>query len=1380
VLDCSHRASLALAASLLLAAVGCGPTGSQGITRPTPTPQGSPIGSPASQQIGAAGGTITSPDGVLAVSIPAGALSSTTQFSIQPITNTAPSGAGSSYLLGPEGATFLAPVTLTFRAAPTGRSVDALTVAYQDGAGYWLRVAGVQRDAAAGTLTATTNHFSGWALVATPTPQDLSGSFTYGSTVAIAGIPFTATGSATLNFLGSDSSESAYLAGGTITIAPGTAGCIPAAATVPLDTNIAEAVNSPPHFLWGIAARWDVTCTSPGLSLPVFTAFDTAGISLIKCSRGYVGTPVIGPNRVAGTYTIDCGADGHTTAAWDLVTPICGQQCTSSNPCHTAVWSCATGTAVCTDSGNVTPGTGCGTNMVCSPAGACISCTAELPCTTNPNQCVQGATSCATGAETCVDTTTNVPSLGTSCVIAGDCFQDTLACVANVPTCTPTTTPLAAGTICGTNLVCDGAGACNACTAGLACSTNPNQCVLGTTSCATGAETCIDTATSVPSMGTSCVVPGSCFQDTVTCLANVPTCTPTTTPLPAGAICGTNLVCNGAGACNACTAGLACSTNPNQCVLGTTSCATGAETCIDTATNVPSIGTSCVIPGSCFQDAVACVANVPTCTPTSTPLAAGTSCGTNLVCNGAGACGACSAGLACSTNPNPCVAGTTSCATGAPTCVDTTTNIAAGTSCGVNLVCNGAGACTPCTAGSSCSTNPNQCVLGTTSCATGTQTCVDTTTNVPSIGTSCVIPDSCFQDAITCVANVPTCTATTAPLAAGTSCGTNLVCNGAGACNACAAGVACSTNPNQCVLGTTSCITGAQTCIDTTTNVPSIGTPCVIAGDCFQDTVACVANTPTCTATATPLPAGTSCGTNMVCSPTQTCIACAQGASCTPANPCHVGTTECSSGAPACTDTAATQPNGTACGTGLTCNAGTCVPSHTVTGTRLVSYWPDPPAAQVTAAAPDVAAATILALAPDGGGGWATYTGTFAADGSFSVPTVPTGSYLLVLGDGSGTYYIIQTSSSTVDLGYDILGRADAVPPTLPTQVTYSLTGLGAPGNEVQLTSSNADLWHVAVLAGEDWFTAGLDLLAASDVLYVHDLSTQTSGAFSYLVATDWSSQSAAAMTNGLPATIAATLGPAALDGSIAVDWRTSQFENLLPAMNPAAATDAMAHTLVVSASAFPLANPAPAVRYGTPTLFLLQQPVGNPDITLGPVSYGRFLDPLWNEWRGVDFAARVSYQAPPPATTPWPETVSAGRRDPMVPAPATPIVPTLGPVQSPAIGGVGAFANLTGVGLAPTLSWSPPAIGVPTSYAVEIFWLHASGTASVGTLVGTFATGGTATQFPVPPGILQAGNTYYARITARAISPDLFDTAPFRTSNLWTYASTLTGTFSP
>ena len=86
---------------------------------------------------------------------------------------------------------------------------------------------------------------------------------------------------------------------------------------------------------------------------------------------------------------------------------------------------------------------------------------------------------------------------------------------------------------------------------------------------------------------------------------------------------------------------------------------------------------------------------------------------------------------------------------------------------------------------------------------------------------------ACFAGTIACDDDEPICTATS-PLADGTTCGTDMVCND-GACLPCAAGRACVAD-DECVEGLIACDTGGPLCLATTTAVED-GTPCSL-GSC--------------------------------------------------------------------------------------------------------------------------------------------------------------------------------------------------------------------------------------------------------------------------------------------------------------------------------------------------------------------------------------------------------------------------------------------------------------------------------------------------------------------------------------------------------------------
>lgn len=91
------------------------------------------------------------------------------------------------------------------------------------------------------------------------------------------------------------------------------------------------------------------------------------------------------------------------------------------------------------------------------------------------------------------------------------------------------------------------------------------------------------------------------------------------------------------------------------------------------------------------------------------------------------------------------------------------------------------------------------------------------------------------------------------------------------------------------------------------------------------------------------------------------------------------------------------------------------------------------------------------------------------------------------------------------------------------------------------------------------------------------------------------------------------------------------------------------------------------------------------------------------------------------------------------------PIAPVLGAPTAPLINGTDGFTSQSGVGAQPTISWSPPTLGAPSSYRVNIYVLDTR--ISPGDVTALNATVYTGTTFTVPPGVLQAGSEYYATI---------------------------------
>lgn len=137
---------------------------SGGVATPVGTPDGS---ASAKKSIGAEGGTLSSQDGRLKVTIPAGALASAQEVSIQAIANHNPLAVEKAYRIEPHGVEFAKPVSLTFSYSDDDVSntlPEALGIAFQDEQGIWQAQAATVVNKAAKTVTVTTTHFSDWTL----------------------------------------------------------------------------------------------------------------------------------------------------------------------------------------------------------------------------------------------------------------------------------------------------------------------------------------------------------------------------------------------------------------------------------------------------------------------------------------------------------------------------------------------------------------------------------------------------------------------------------------------------------------------------------------------------------------------------------------------------------------------------------------------------------------------------------------------------------------------------------------------------------------------------------------------------------------------------------------------------------------------------------------------------------------------------------------------------------------------------------------------------------------------------------------------------------------------------------------------------------------
>lgn len=606
--------------------------------------------------------------------------------------------------------------------------------------------------------------------------------------------------------------------------------------------------------------------------------------------------------------------------------------------------------------------------------GSAPQCTKAEDCTDPGNECV--ARTCDSGkcgttpvaAGTAVATQAKGDCKVTQCDGAGKTADasDDLDVPTDTNPCTddacaagaPSNKPAAAGTACGTGLVCDSGGACVGCIDASTCPGQDDECskrtcdagVCGTSFTAAGIVVAAQTAGDCLSKqcdgaGSVHAVPDSADLpvDGNECTNDVCTLGVASNPAKmAGGVCTTpgNTVCNGAGLCVQCNSAAECPAALNECQVP--SCTAGV------------CGITFVLNGTvtATQTAGDCLVNK---------------------CNGAGASKPVVDNLDLPDDSNPCTNDvcTTGVASHAPA--------AAGTVCGAGQVCNAAGSCTGCVTAATCPGSDTECqtrtcagsVCGFSFTASGTAVAMQTAGDCKK--NACNGAGAIFSatdnvdlpvDANQCTTDICTNGAPShPPTVAGSACSQNggTLCNGASVCVQCLVASNCSGVDTDCntrtctggVCGTTNAASGTVTATQTagdckenqcdgSGNSAAVNKNADLPVDnnqCTSDV--CTAGTPTNPPTA----AGSACNQMgfLFCSGSGACVECGVAANCA-SGVCGSVTHTCT--APSCTDGvkngvetgmdcgggggALACPRcslGTACSAGSDCTSGICTNS---------------------------------------------------------------------------------------------------------------------------------------------------------------------------------------------------------------------------------------------------------------------------------------------------------------------------------------------------------------------------------------------------------------------------------------------------------------------
>ena len=463
-----------------------------------------------------------------------------------------------------------------------------------------------------------------------------------------------------------------------------------------------------------------------------------------------------------------------------------------------------------------------------------------------------------------------------------------------------------------------------------------------------------------------------------------------------------------------------------------------------------------------------------------------------------------------------------------------------------------------------------------------------------------------------------------------------------------------------------------------------------------------------------------------------------------------------------------------------------------VVGLRSTTYLG---ATSTTVQAVDLSSRTIQALVPNATGGFDVYPGQGHNDGTFSIPNVPTGFYLLQF----GTSYL-WTDSSTVNWNANVYGRSDTLYPfTTPTNVTWNLASLDTwqgqdslewdvPNEGVAFPlplTAAPDVTNVPApgdlaLAGYTVDFAGnsfsAPLLDASkgDQAYLDQLSGRlTSGGSPYLALTKVFPAPATTMADATSTTFNGGFIDLPPSGSVRANLQLSSFGAYASAVNPSA---------VVAENFFGLFAYPQGAGFGvSQDAFTLLEydnfSSSTSDVDLGSLGYGNPYPAAWTPVAEAYMGFTVNYLAPG-ATNPLPLELGMFAINSSLPTATAPVKAAMSPVRSPLINGKSLFSTNVAVGATPTLSWTAPALGSPTGYLVRCYELSAAGTDSQLSLVAQFRT--PARTLTLPPNLLQTGHFYIFTISSISAPGANWSINPFQTALPYNTAPVMTAIVAP
>ncbi|MBL8922127.1 MAG: hypothetical protein JNJ54_24975 [Myxococcaceae bacterium] len=399
----------------------------------------------------------------------------------------------------------------------------------------------------------------------------------------------------------------------------------------------------------------------------------------------------------------------------------------------------------------------------------------------------------------------------------------------------------------------------------------------------------------------------------------------------------------------------------------------------------------------------------------------------------------------------------------------------------------------------------------------------------------------------------------------------------------------------------------------------------------------------------------------------------------------------------------------------------------------------------------NLSAVAIEAWVPNGSS-YTVLTGTGQVNGTFRVPNVPMGPYLMRV----GASFLQTTARQTTFYSYNVGRAGAAVANVNPTTMNLNLTGalpwINGQDQIVWVSPNLGNTFYNFQSFSSTMPTVGATSINLSVNMNGVELASQAAGddtwALQFRGVADGGYFQGGVVAggqlppftqqNGQTTTVSATLlSPPTLPSlTQSFNWNLNAFSALqlsLPAgTNPRG-------TFVLS--------PFPATTgntLGVVDLWFAQIPAAN----LPPSSF-TLVTPFPSGWA---ITGRVFFVVDTPRTvagTSGPAALISGfgHFDSMATLTSSPITPRLGPVTNVTLNGTPFTSDRTSVGTM-TLNWTPPSLGTPNTYFIGVNRL--TGVAGMPTAIAeSFTVSVAGPPFVVPSQLLVAGQPYVFEINA-------------------------------